>query len=128
MADQGEPVDVVYLNFSKAFDSVCHRLLIKKMEAMGIHPKINRWVEEFLNYRIFRAKLGGQHSSEDNVKCGVPQGSLFGLHVFLIFINDLADELMNVIICSSLTTSSSLPKKSATRSMVINPTSVYLAS
>ncbi len=42
MTDQGEPVDVAYLDFSKAFDSVCHRLLIKKMEAMGIHPKINR--------------------------------------------------------------------------------------
>ncbi len=51
MTDQGEPVDVVYLDFSKAFDSVCHRLLIKKIEAMGIHPKINRWVEEFLNNR-----------------------------------------------------------------------------
>ncbi len=49
MTDQGEPVDVVYLDFSKAFDSVCHRLLIKKMEAMGIHPEINRWVEKFLN-------------------------------------------------------------------------------
>ncbi len=47
MTDQGEPVDVVYLDFSKTFDSVCHRLLIKKMEAMGIHPKINRWVKCF---------------------------------------------------------------------------------
>ncbi len=45
MTDQGEPVDLVYLDFSKAFDSVCHRLLIKKMKAMGIHPKINRLVE-----------------------------------------------------------------------------------
>ncbi len=42
MTDQGEPVDVVYLDFSKAFDPVCHRLLIKKMEALGVHPKINR--------------------------------------------------------------------------------------
>ncbi len=78
MTDQGEPVDVVYLDFSKAFDSVCHRLLIKKMEAMGTHPKINRWVEESLNNRTFRVKLGDHHSSEGAVKSRVPQGSAFG--------------------------------------------------
>ncbi len=42
MTAQGEPVDVVYLDFSKAFDSVCHRLLVKKMVAMGINLKITR--------------------------------------------------------------------------------------
>ncbi len=53
MTDQGEPVDVVYLDFSIAFDSVCHRLLVKKMVAMGIHLKITRWLEEFLQNRTF---------------------------------------------------------------------------
>ncbi len=72
MTDQGEPVDVVYLDFSKVFDSVCHRLLVKKMVAMGIHLKITRWVEEFLKNRIFLVKLGGHLSSEGIVKSGVP--------------------------------------------------------
>ncbi len=76
MTDQGEPVDVVYLDL--ALDSVCHRLLIKKMEPMGIHPKINRWVEEFLNNRTFRVKLGGNHSSVGAVKSVESQGSVFG--------------------------------------------------
>ncbi len=45
MTDQDEPVHVEYLDFSKAFDSVCHRLLVKKMISMGIHLKITRWMK-----------------------------------------------------------------------------------
>ncbi len=57
MTDQGEPVDVVYLDFPKAFDLVCHRLLVKKMVAIEINLKITRWEEEFLKNRTFRVKL-----------------------------------------------------------------------
>ncbi len=87
MTDQGEPVDVVYLDFLKAFDSVCHRLLVKKMIAMGINLKITCWVEEFLKSRTFRVKLGGHFSSEGIVKSGVPQGSVLGPLQFLILID-----------------------------------------
>ncbi len=72
ITEQGEPVDVVYLDFSKAFDSVCHRLRVKKMVAMGINLKITRWVEEFLKNRTFPVRLGGHLSSEGIVKSGVP--------------------------------------------------------
>ncbi len=59
MTDQDEPVGVVYLDFSKAFDSLCHRLLVKKMVQIGIHLKITRWVEEFLKNRIKMVELCG---------------------------------------------------------------------
>ncbi len=88
MTDLGELVDVVYIDFSKAFDSVCHRLLVKRMVAMGVHSEITRWVEEFLKIRTFRVKLGSHLSSE-----GVPKGSVIGPLLFLIVKNHLADEL-----------------------------------
>ncbi len=88
MTDLGELVDVVYLDFSKAFDSVYHPLLDKKMVAMGIHREITRWMEGFLKIRTFRVKLGSHLSSE-----GGPQCSVIGHLLFLIFKNDLTDEL-----------------------------------
>ncbi len=60
---------------------------------MGIHPKINRWVEQFLSNRTFRVKLGDRHSSEGVVKSRVLQGSVLGPLLLMIFINDVADEL-----------------------------------
>ncbi len=53
VTDQGEPVNVVYCDVSKAFGSACHRLPVKKVVAMGIHIKITRLMEEFLKNRIF---------------------------------------------------------------------------
>ncbi len=58
MTGQEEPVDVVHLDFCQAFDSVCDRLLIKKMAVMGIHVKINRYVHKFLKKRTFIIKFG----------------------------------------------------------------------
>ncbi len=78
MTDQGELVDVVCFKFLKAFDSVCHCLLVTNMVAMGIHLNITRWVEDFLKNRTFRAKLGGHLSNEGIVISGVPQDSVLG--------------------------------------------------
>ncbi len=70
MTDLGEPVDVVHLDLSIVFDSVCRRLQVNKMVAMRIHLRITHWVEEFLKNRIFRAKLSGHLLSEGIIKRG----------------------------------------------------------
>ncbi len=84
MTGQKEPVDVVHLNFSQAFDSANDCLLINKVAVMGIHVKINRCVQKVRN-RTFGVKLGGRLSSEGTVKSGVPQVSVLGPLLFLIF-------------------------------------------
>ena len=52
--DEGIPMDVVYLDFSKAFDKVPHKRLLRKLEALGIHGKISQWVEAWLLNRVQR--------------------------------------------------------------------------
>ncbi len=70
--DQGEPINCVHLDFSKAFDWACHHMLVKKMMAMGISYC---YVEAFLNNRTVRVKFGRYLSSEGTEKSGVPLGS-----------------------------------------------------
>ena len=92
--EDGDNLDTIYLDFSKAFDKCDHGIIFHKLKALGIKGRVGRWPYSFLTGRFLQVLVNSKKSSRSSLVSGVPQGSVLGPILFLIYISDIAQEVI----------------------------------
>ena len=94
---QGGQTDVIVMDFSKAFDKVDHQRLLLKLHRLGINTIVIAWIKSFSSGRSQSVVLNGEQSGACPVLSGVPQGSVLGSCLFLMYINNMQDSIKSNI-------------------------------
>ena len=87
--DKGNYTGMVVLDLQKAFDTVNHKILLGKLKAAGLADSSIKWFDSYLTGRNQVVDVDGVHSNPRDVTCGVPQGSILGPLLFLVYVNDM---------------------------------------
>ena len=96
--DKGQLVGMVLLDLQKAFDTVNHPILLMKLKAIGLSESSIRWFTSYLSDRRQTVDLSGSFSPMSRISCGVPQGSILGPLLFLVYVNDMPAAVTNKLL------------------------------